>query len=84
MVYMDKASALGIPLIKRFTGGGTVIVDENSILTSFIMHGPTAVPHVPCYPKQIMSWTEDVFKSFFQTYGNFSLIENGMVNISQL
>lgn len=42
------------------------------------MHGPTAVPHVPCYPKPIMHWTEGVFGKCLKRYDeNFVLRENG-------
>jgi hypothetical protein len=55
-----------------------VIVDSNSIMTSIIMHGPSAVPDVACYPRPIMSWTEGVFGNYLKQYNKkFSLRENG-------
>lgn len=77
LVHAKEAHTAGIPLVKRFTGGGTVVVDSDSILTSFIMHGPTAVPQIPCYPRPIMSWTEGVLHSVFAAHGAFSLREHG-------
>ena len=76
-MHGERAAAAGVPLVKRFTGGGTVVVDGDSILTSFIMHGPTAVPGVPCYPRPIMSWTEGVLGRVFAAHGAFALRENG-------
>jgi hypothetical protein len=47
-------------------------------MTSFIMHGPTAVPEVPCYPRPIMSWTEGVFGNYLKQFNaDFILRENG-------
>lgn len=78
LINLREASTANIPLLRRFTGGGTVIVDSNSIMTSIIMHGPTAVPDVPCYPRPIMHWTEGVFGNYLKQYNkDFSLRENG-------
>ncbi|KAG7672404.1 hypothetical protein Ndes2526B_g09084 [Nannochloris sp. 'desiccata'] len=77
LINLREASTANIPLLRRFTGGGTVIVDSNSIMTSIIMHGPTAVPDVPCYPRPIMHWTEGVFGNYLKQYNkDFSLREN--------
>ncbi|KAL3894949.1 MAG: hypothetical protein SGPRY_013660, partial [Prymnesium sp.] len=37
LVHTQRAAAEGVPLIKRFSGGGTVIVDTNTLFVSFIM-----------------------------------------------
>ena len=79
VVHLDAAKALNVPLIRRFTGGGTVVVDENSIMTSFIMHGPTAAPEIPCYPRPIMAWSERILSPVMQKHGGFSLMEHGEV-----
>lgn len=51
-------------LIRRYTGGGTVVVDENTIFTSFIMN-ESDVPSKP-FPRDIMNWSErDVFGPVF-------------------
>ena len=82
------AHAAGVPLIKRFTGGGTVVVDADTILTCLVMHGPSALPHVPCFPRPIMAWTERFFGAALQSQalphlaaqdgcGAFTLRENG-------
>jgi lipoate-protein ligase A len=76
-VNLPAAAAAGVPLVRRFTGGGTVIVDENSILTSIIVHGPTAVPHVQPYPRPIMRWTESLYGNALGQHGAFMLRENG-------
>ena len=77
MVHLDRAAAARVPIIRRFTGGGTVVVDSNSILTSFIIHGPSTLPEVPCYPRPIMSWTEKVYAPLLSGLGGFKLKEHG-------
>ena len=42
--------------MKRFTGGGTVVIDKNVLLVSIIA---AKVDGVVPYPRSIMSWTED-------------------------
>ena len=57
LVHQDRALAMGIPMVKRFTGGGTVVVDEDSIMTSVIIGGGARRFGVECFPRQIMEWT---------------------------
>ena len=79
LIDVERAAAANVSIIRRFTGGGTVIVDGNSILTSLIVDGPEAVPEVPPYPRPIMAWTEQLFQVVFQKHcPDFSLRENGM------
>jgi len=55
---------LNIPLVeedsvlvcKRFSGGGTVVLDANSLWTTFIGRNEH-FPHVEPYPKSIMEWS---------------------------
>ena len=59
----------GVVVIKRFSGGGTVVVDHSSLWTTFI--GRTSdFPHIPPYPKDIMRWSaESIFKDTFERLG---------------
>ncbi|XP_070018406.1 uncharacterized protein [Nicotiana sylvestris] len=72
-VLQDK-----IPVVKRFTGGGTVIVDHRTIFISFICN-KDAVPTVQPYPRPIMSWSSQLYSKVFQGVGDFSLRENDYV-----
>ncbi|VFQ91023.1 unnamed protein product [Cuscuta campestris] len=72
-VLQDK-----VPVIKRFTGGGTVIVDNGTIFASFICN-KEAVPGVQPYPQPIMSWSNILYKNVFQGIGDFALRENDYV-----
>jgi len=63
LVHTDLAERDGIPLIRRYTGGGTVIVDSNSVFSSLIMNAEDA-SLVP-YPRNIMQWSEDIYAPVF-------------------
>ena len=47
LVDIPGLKAAGIPLIKRFSGGGTVVVDHDTVFATLIMEG---APHnaEPC------------------------------------
>ncbi len=53
-----------IPLIKRFTGGGTVIVDKSTIFGTFIMNESDA--DTPPYPREIMKWSTEFYANSFK------------------
>jgi len=57
----------GVTILKRFSGGGTVVVDRSSLWTTFI--GRTHhMPHVPPHPRDIMEWSaKDIFRPAFST-----------------
>ena len=67
LVHRDLAEHDKIPLIKRFSGGGTVVVDENTIFTSFILDRGL-LPHVNPYPKDIMRWSGDFYEPIFNQW----------------
>jgi lipoate-protein ligase A len=62
-VNQSVANGKSINVIRRYTGGGTVIVDENTVFASFIMND-SDVPTMP-YPRDIMDWSEDIYKPVF-------------------
>jgi len=45
---------LSVPVIRRFSGGGTVIVDESTLFVTFICN-----QHA--YPETILRWAESIF-----------------------
>ena len=71
-----RASKDGIPLIKRFSGGGTVIVDEDTLFVTFISEKGLHI--FPAYPEPIMKWTEGIYNQVFQ-HPEFALRENDYV-----
>lgn len=75
LLHVEKVRQDRIPLIKRYTGGGTVFIDPETIFVTFICNTAT-FEEVPANPKAIMQWSEKVYKPFFP---NFSLRENDYV-----
>lgn len=67
-----------IPVIRRFTGGGTVIVDQGTIFVTFICN-KDAILGLQSYPQPIMSWSSLIYKNMFQGNGDFRLRENDYV-----
>ena len=56
LIHIKQAKAKNIPIIKRYSGGGTVIVDENTLFVSFICK---AALHCP---KAIMKWAANLYQ----------------------
>ncbi|KAL6497404.1 hypothetical protein OROGR_029333 [Orobanche gracilis] len=67
-----------IPVVRRFTGGGTVIVDQGTVFVTFICN-KDAVSGLQSYPQPIMSWSSLLYKKVFQGIGDFNLRENDYV-----
>ncbi|KAB2073308.1 hypothetical protein ES319_A07G073900v1 [Gossypium barbadense] len=67
-----------VPVIRRFTGGGTVIVDHGTVFVTFICN-KEAVPNLQPYPRPIMSWSSSLYGKVFQGIGDFHLRENDYV-----
>jgi len=65
-----------IPVIRRFTGGGTVIVDQGTIFVTLICN-KDAVPDIQPFPRSIMSWSGQLYSQVFKGIGDFQLRENG-------
>jgi len=77
LVDISHARDKTIPIIKRFSGGGTVVVDENTLFTSFIAQKNFLLPFA-CYPEPILRWSEDFYKIAFDI-PHFALRENDFV-----
>lgn len=73
LLNLDTVQRDQIPIIKRFSGGGTVIVDENTLFITFIM----AKDHldIPAFPEPILRWSADLYADAWQI-PNFNLKEN--------
>lgn len=66
-----------IPVIRRFSGGGTVIIDDGTLFVSLICN-KNAIPGLQPYPHPIMSWTGQLYGQALREFGDFHLRENGM------
>lgn len=57
LVHLDRLP-YSIPILRRFSGGGTVVVDENTVFITFICN---KIDHAfPAYPEPILRWVESV------------------------
>lgn len=68
--------SLKVPVVKRFTGGGTVVVDKNTVFVSFIYNENFL--RIPPYPESVMRWSADFYQKIF-CFSDFSLKENDYV-----
>jgi len=65
-----------LPIIKRFSGGGTVVVDDDTLFVSFIFQ--KEVHDFPCYPEPILRWSEQFYQEAL-SIPEFHLLENDYV-----
>lgn len=76
LVHHEKVKREPLPVIRRFSGGGTVVVDEETIFVTLIIN-KASLPISP-FPKSILKWTEAFYSLPFDGYP-FSLQENDYV-----
>lgn len=72
LIDRQKVQEKPIPIIRRFSGGGTVVVDQETIFVTLI-HNKDKTSISP-FPAEIMQWTEQLYRPVFGK--NFSLKEN--------
>lgn len=73
LLDLPKVKTHRIPVIKRFSGGGTVIVDENTLFITFIMQKEHL--DLAPYPEPILKWSTDLYISAWNIPA-FQLREN--------
>lgn len=69
LLNFEKVTRDAIPVIKRFSGGGTVYIDSQTLFVTLICNGQKQ-------PKEILEWTEKLYQPLFP---GFSLRENDYV-----
>lgn len=55
LVNRQKLETCPIPLIRRFSGGGTVVIDENTLFITLICRSDALA--ISPFPRSIMQWT---------------------------
>ncbi|MCH9617687.1 MAG: hypothetical protein SP4CHLAM5_11280 [Chlamydiia bacterium] len=73
VIHIEKATEKNVPIIQRFSAGGCVILDKDTIMVSFIM-SKKDLP-IDFFPNTIMKWSEDFYKNALPI-PNFSLQVN--------
>ena len=76
LINLKKIQTAPLPIIKRFSGGGTVIVDGDTLFVSFIFQKKTH--HFPGYPEPILRWSEKFYQKAL-SIPEFHLEENDYV-----
>ena len=76
LVDRDKWNANPVPIIKRFSGGGTVYVDHNTLFITLL--GNKTLFDEECFPAQLMEWSAQFYAPLFANQG-FALRENDYV-----
>lgn len=76
LINVEKAKEKNIPVIKRFSGGGTVIVDENTLFATFILN--KSFFSFDPYPERILKWSEEFYQNALRI-PSFQLKENDYV-----
>lgn len=73
LVDLPRVQQDRIPLIKRFSGGGTVIVDESTLFVTFIFNKQHL--DVAPFPEPIFRWSAALYEEAWRIPG-FQLKEN--------
>jgi len=77
MLHRAAVRELGVPVIRRFSGGGTIISDADTLFATFIC-AADAEPDVGAYPEPILAWTAGVYEAALRQCGapNFAVRAN--------
>lgn len=76
LVHIDRWKQKPIPIVRRYSGGGTVVVDEKTLFVSFILNKKHL--EAPAFPANIMKWSEELYQPIFD-HSSFALRENDYV-----
>lgn len=63
LINQEKMRSSYLPLIKRFSGGGTVVIDENTLFVTFIFQKSSH--DFFAFPEPIMKWSEALYQNCF-------------------
>lgn len=71
LIHPERYEEAPIPLIRRFSGGGTVVVDENTLFVSIILNHTDA----SSCPQSVLKWNAALYEPFLNQHG-FCIQEN--------
>lgn len=81
LLHLKDLQTDHVPIIKRFTGGGTVFLNKDTFFVTFIFShsfSPFLIDNL--YPKAIMDKTADFYKKVFAKHFPFALKGNDYVS----
>src|SRR6187402_1346020 len=61
---MELLNIKPLPVLRRFSGGGTVIVDEETLFLTFFIQ-KQHLPHIAPFPLSILQWTASLYEPLF-------------------
>ena len=70
LVYLNKTRHDNIPLIKRYSGGGTVVLSPGTFIVSFVCGKEALSDGRARSPSQLMDWSSAFYKTVFQRAGS--------------
>lgn len=73
LIHQEKLRQAPLPVIRRFSGGGTVVVDENTLFVTLICQAQAV--DTPPFPRSLMQWSADLYRPLFAAHP-FQLREN--------
>lgn len=76
LINSDKIISAPVPIIRRFSGGGTVFIDKNTCLISWICN--SACTSVECSPHPVHEWAAVFYQTALPAL-NIQLRENDYV-----
>lgn len=76
LVDMELLAREPIPLVRRFSGGGTVVVDNTTCFITFICN--SAHTGAACCPQQVHSWSAAIYREALPQL-SIRLVENDYV-----
>ncbi|MEC8307156.1 MAG: lipoate--protein ligase family protein [Chlamydiota bacterium] len=66
-IERERWRASPLPIIRRYSGGGTVVVDEETLFLSFLFRGDAHA--FPLYPEAIMRWSASLYRQALPQLG---------------
>ncbi len=66
LLNINRVKRDRIPVIRRFSGGGTVYIDPKTVFVTVIANSEDL--DIPAQPKPILEWSEKLYKPVFQGF----------------
>lgn len=67
LLHLEAVARDQIPVIKRFSGGGTVIVDEETLFISFLFNKEAV--DIPPFPEPLLRWSAELYRESWRIPG---------------
>lgn len=77
LVQQEKLEQAPLPIIRRFSGGGTVVIDENTLFVTLICQ--TEALAISPFPRPLMQWTAEKLYSPLFPSSLFQLQESDYI-----